>query len=474
MLQQGPVDLDELAVVVRLEQLGGKRAGSRQAAAVHGLDHELGLRRLHELGFNGSSGGSSASISLRAPARVAAAGVEQLRLAEEAERFVAVLRLERARPALVLLEQAVELLPAPLAELRARLPFESAISNCSSLSLSSSPSRPVPLSRCTAPLPCRCEPERRLRDVHVPRLDQLRHLAVEERQRKRSDMRSVDVGVRRQHHQQVGVLEVELFPDPVLDRRHCRLDLDVREHLVDAALLDVDDLPAQRQHRLGRAVARLLRRAARSSPPTTYSSASRGSLTVQSASFPGRVGLQRHEHLAARQVAGLARGLAGSCGVNRLGDDPCDRSGSPRGTRAEPAVDRLSTAPLTGGLSSLVFVWPSNWGSWSLTEDQAGRQALAHVLAGEIRVLFPSAAPSGARTRSGFGERGLEAGQMGAALMGVDVVREAEDRLLVRGRPLHRDLDLALVAAVLEVDGLAVERVLGLVQVLDEVDDPAL
>ncbi len=63
---------------------------------------------------------------------------------------------------------------------------------------------------------------------------------------------------------------------------------------------------------------------------------------------------------------------------------------------------------------------------------------------------------------------------MGAALVGVDVVGEAEGGLLVGGVPLQRDLDLAVLGLALEVDDLAVERVLGLVQVLDEVRDAAL
>ena len=54
------------------------------------------------------------------------------------------------------------------------------------------------------------------------------------------------------------------------------------------------------------------------------------------------------------------------------------------------------------------------------------------------------------------------------------LLAKREDRLLVGGVPLHRDLDLAVVGLALEEDGLAVQRVLVLVQVGDEVDDPAL
>src|SRR3712207_6658552 len=63
---------------------------------------------------------------------------------------------------------------------------------------------------------------------------------------------------------------------------------------------------------------------------------------------------------------------------------------------------------------------------------------------------------------------------MGAALVRVDVVGEGEDRLLVGRVPLHGDLHRALVAVGLEVDDLALDRVLVLVEVGDEVLDAAL
>src|SRR5215213_4066045 len=63
---------------------------------------------------------------------------------------------------------------------------------------------------------------------------------------------------------------------------------------------------------------------------------------------------------------------------------------------------------------------------------------------------------------------------MRTALMGVDVVGEAEDRLLVGGIPLQRDLDLTLLFAPLEVDDLLVDRILVGVEVADKVLDAAL
>ena len=58
--------------------------------------------------------------------------------------------------------------------------------------------------------------------------------------------------------------------------------------------------------------------------------------------------------------------------------------------------------------------------------------------------------------------------------MCVDVVGEREDRLLVRGVPLHRHLDGPLLALGLEVDDFPADRVLVLVEVGDEVPDAAL
>ena len=58
--------------------------------------------------------------------------------------------------------------------------------------------------------------------------------------------------------------------------------------------------------------------------------------------------------------------------------------------------------------------------------------------------------------------------------MRVDVVREREHRLLIGAVPLHRDLDRALIALALEEDDLLLDRVLVLVDVADEILDPAL
>ena len=64
---------------------------------------------------------------------------------------------------------------------------------------------------------------------------------------------------------------------------------------------------------------------------------------------------------------------------------------------------------------------------------------------------------------------------MHPALDGRDAVRVAVDALVVAGVPLHRDVEhLPVIVFVLELADLAEQRILGGVQVLDEIDEAAL
>jgi hypothetical protein len=111
----------------------------------------------------------------------------------------------------------------------------------------------------------------------VARFDQGPHLAEKERQQQRADVRAVDVGVGHDDDLVIPrLLELELVLDAAPDRGDDRPDLLVREHLVDAGLLDVDDLAAQRQNRLEGAVAAALRRAAGGLPFDEIELAERG------------------------------------------------------------------------------------------------------------------------------------------------------------------------------------------------------
>ncbi len=106
--------------------------------------------------------------------------------------------------------------------------------------------------------------ERRLGDVDVALVEEAAHLAVEEREEERPDVRSVHVGVGHDDDLVVaGLLDVEGalalgVPDARPDGRDEGADFLVREHLVEPRLLGVDELAAQGKDRLVAPVAALL------------------------------------------------------------------------------------------------------------------------------------------------------------------------------------------------------------------------
>ena len=102
--------------------------------------------------------------------------------------------------------------------------------------------------------------ERRLRDEDVAAQDQLLHVAEEEREQQRADVRAVHVGVGHDDDlavAQLGSVEIVLA-DPCADGGDQRADFLVAEHLVVARFLDVENLSLERQNGLEAAVAALL------------------------------------------------------------------------------------------------------------------------------------------------------------------------------------------------------------------------
>ena len=102
--------------------------------------------------------------------------------------------------------------------------------------------------------------ERRLGDIDVAVGDQIRHVAEEERQQQRADVGTVYVGVRHDDHAVVAqLLDLEIVAaDAAPQSRHHRPHFRRRQHLVEARLLHVQDLAAQRQDGLRSPVAALL------------------------------------------------------------------------------------------------------------------------------------------------------------------------------------------------------------------------
>jgi hypothetical protein len=113
---------------------------------------------------------------------------------------------------------------------------------------------------------------------------------------------------------------------------------------------------------------------------------------------------------------------------------------------------------------SLPLVWPSNCGCGSLTLTTAPGPR-AH----RRRRVFLQILEQAQRLADGVdgaGKRGAEAGEMRAAVDGVDVVGEAEDRVGVAVVVLESDVDLDAVALASMVMGFSCSSCLPLFRCL--------
>ena len=141
--------------------------------------------------------------------------------------------------------------------------------------------------------------------------------------------------------------------------------------------------------------------------------------------------------------------------------------------RAQLVVDDRLDDALDLGVAELGLRLPLELRPRNLHADDRG-EPLADVVAADAflqilrKVVLACVEVDRAR------QRRPEAGEVRAALVRVDVVRERVDRLRVAVVPLQRDLGVDAVALALHVDRLLVDRGLVLVQVLDERDDAAV
>ena len=314
--------------------------------------------------------------------------------------------------------------------------------------------------------------QRRLRDVDVSVGDQIAHLAVEEREQQRPDVRAVHVGVGHDHDPVVPELrEVEvLLADPAAERRDHRLDLVAAQHLVEPRLLDVQDLPLDREHRLEPAVPPLLGRSAGRLAFDDEQLAPRRVALLAVGQLAGKRAVVERP-LAPHEIARLAGRLAGPCGLDRLVDDPFGGGRVLLQVRSELVVENRLHDPLDFGVAQLRLGLPFELRLGDLDADD-GDQPFADVVAADAllevlgQVLLVRVGVDRVR------QRRAEAGQMGAALPGVDVVGERVDRVGVAVVPLERDLRVDAVPRAADVDRRVVDGRLVLVEELDERDDP--
>ena len=184
-----------------------------------------------------------------------------------------------------------------------------------------------------------------------------------------------------------------------------------------------------------------------------------------------RIAVQRR--LAPRQLARLAGGLARVPRGHGLRDDLLRVLRVLLEELGEPRVDGLLDEALHPRVAELGLRLPFELRLAQLHRDDRG-EPLADVLALEVVLLLLEQALVARVAVQRGRERCLEAGQVRAALVRVDVVREREHGLDVGRVPLHGDLDGAVVLLALEVDHVLVDGILCAVDVRDEVTDAAL
>ena len=224
--------------------------------------------------------------------------------------------------------------------------------------------------------------EGRLRNEEMPVLDHRPHLAEEEGEQQRADMRSVHVRVGHDDDLVVAqLLDVEVVaPDAGAERGDERADLLASQHLVEARTLDVEDLAAQRQHRLIFAVAALLGGAAgRIALDDEDLGLGRVALLAVG-ELAGQVG-DVERALAPRQFAGLARRLARLRRLDHLADDDAGLLRMLLEPLREQFVDQpLDHRPHLGG-DELVLRLRREFRVGAFDAEHAG-EALAGVVAG--------------------------------------------------------------------------------------------
>jgi hypothetical protein len=196
-------------------------------------------------------------------------------------------------------------------------------------------------------------------DVDVAAVDELGHLPVEERQQQGPDVRAVHVRVGHDDDAVVAeLLDVEVLgADAAAERGDHRLDLVAAQHLVEAGLLDVEDLALDRQDRLEATIPALLCRPA-------------GRLALDDVDLA----LCRIAFLAVGELAGEAAaveralcaapgrapcgGLAGTRRIYRLADDALGDGRCFFEVLPQLVVDDRLDDALYLGVSSFVLVCP--------------------------------------------------------------------------------------------------------------------
>ena len=271
------------------------------------------------------------------------------------------------------------------------------------------------------------------------------------------------------------LVEVEVLLDAGAEGVDDRLDLLVGEDLVQAGLLDVEDLAADREDGLRLRVAPAARRTARGVTLDDEHLAVSGVAGLAVDELAGQTAAAKETLAVTGHVAGLAGGDPGECGRLRLADDVLALGGVAFEPVSQPVVEdllheRLGLGVAEFGLGLTLELW------FGELDGDDGGQALADVVTGDPVLLLLHQTPGLAPAVHGVGQGRAETLLVGAALVGVDGVGEGVHRAGVGGVPLHRDLQAHALGFVVgfDVDDAGVDGILRLRQVAHVVDQAVL
>ncbi len=195
-----------------------------------------------------------------------------------------------------------------------------------------------------------------------------------------------------------------------------------------------------------------------------------GSFSWQSASLPGSEAMIERA-LAPRQLARLARGLAGGGGLHHLADDDLGLGGMFLEPRRQRLVQDVLDHRAHFRGHQLVLGLRGEFRIGHFHRQHRG-QALAAVVAGQ-RDLFALGDGLGIAVDLAR-QRAAEARQMGAAVALRNVVGEAQHVLVVAVVPPQRRLDADAVHFGIDHDRRGHDRLLVAVEIFDELLDTAV
>ena len=281
--------------------------------------------------------------------------------------------------------------------------------------------------------------KRRLRDIQVTAVDHLRHLAEEEGQQQRADMRAIDIGVGHDDDLVVAQLpDVEFIPpDAGAKGGDQRANFLAAQHPVKARAFHVQDFALERQDRLVGPAAALLGRTAGA---VAFHQKDFGLRRIAFLAVGQLAGQRGHVQrgLAARQLAGLTGGFAGQSGFDDLGDNLAGGAGIFLEPLGQLFVDQVFDRRAHFGRHQLVLGLAGEFRIGHLDGQHAG-QPFTRVIAGELDLfLFGDARGLGIVVDRAC-QRAAKARKMRAAVALRDVVGKGQHRFMVAVIPPHRD-----------------------------------